>query len=120
MARRDVGHVPHAKGRSIRTTSLVGARLRHHAAMRIVITGGAGYIGSQLTGALLTDGHEVTALVGFPACQAAGKETSYRFNYTATRRVFDAAEKASVERFIFASTHSNYGIAQDSLLVTEE
>ena len=135
--------------------------------MRIVITGGAGYIGSQLTGALLTDGHEVTvldallfggdsilpylshprftfrkldvttddlsgqfrevqvvyhlaALVGFPACQAAGKETSYRFNYTATRRVFDAAEKASVERFIFASTHSNYGIAQDSLLVTEE
>jgi len=135
--------------------------------MRIVITGGSGYIGCQLTGALLTDGHEVTvldallfggdsilpylshprftfrkldvttddlsgqfrevqvvyhlaALVGFPACQAAGKETSYRFNYTATRRVFDAAEKASVERFIFASTHSNYGIAQDSLLVTEE
>jgi nucleoside-diphosphate-sugar epimerase len=135
--------------------------------MRILITGGAGYIGSQLTGTFLADGHEVTvvdsllfggdsllaylahpkftfrkldvtidelaehlgetqvvyhlaALVGFPACQAAGEATSYRFNFEATRRVFEAAEKARVERFIFASTYSNYGIAQDAEPVTEE
>src|SRR5207249_3343545 len=94
----------------------------HHEEMRILITGGAGYIGSQLTGTLLAGGHDVTvldsllfggdsivaylthprftfrkldvtvdeltehlrdtqvvyhlaALVGFPACQAAGEAT---------------------------------------------
>jgi nucleoside-diphosphate-sugar epimerase len=139
----------------------------HHEVMRILITGGAGYVGSQLTGTLLADGHHVTvldsllfggdsllgymahpnfdfrkldvtidelapylretqivyhlaALVGFPACQAAGEATSYRFNFEATRRVFDAAERAGVERFIFSSTYSNYGFAQDADPVTEE
>jgi nucleoside-diphosphate-sugar epimerase len=135
--------------------------------MRILITGGAGYIGSQLTGTFLAEGHEVTvldsllfggdslvaylahpkftfrkldvtadeltehlrdtqvvyhlaALVGFPACQAAGEATSYRFNFEATRRVFEASEKTGVERFVFASTYSNYGIAQSAEPVTEE
>jgi nucleoside-diphosphate-sugar epimerase len=135
--------------------------------MRVLITGGAGYIGSQLTGAFLAEGHSVTvvdsllfggdsllaymphprftfrnldvtvadltelvhdtevvyhlaALVGFPACQAAGEATSYLFNFEATRRVFEAAERSGVERFVFASTYSNYGLATSSEPVTEE
>ncbi len=135
--------------------------------MRVLITGGAGYIGSLLTGVLLRKGHDVTvvdallfggdsllsyflhptfsfqqldvteadistslegvdvvyhlaALVGFPACQAAGEEAAFRFNFEATRRVFEGAERAGVERFIFASTYSNYGLAPDGELVTEE
>jgi nucleoside-diphosphate-sugar epimerase len=141
--------------------------LGHDWHMRILITGGAGYIGSQLTSTLLAQRHEVTvldsllfggdsllgfmanpgftfrkldvtqedvgpyvrdtqivyhlaALVGFPACQAAGETTSYRFNFEATRRVFDAAERAGVERFIFSSTYSNYGVAHNADPVTEE
>lgn len=137
------------------------------AAVRFLITGGAGYIGSVLTGRLLADGHEVVvidtlmfggdsllgyltnprfsfhkidlttaelgaelegvevvyhlaALVGFPVCQAVGEDVSFRFNRDATCRVFEAANGAGVARFIFASTYSNYGVAQDSRPVTEE
>jgi nucleoside-diphosphate-sugar epimerase len=71
----------------------------------------------------LTDADVVfhlAALVGFPACQAAGEEVSYRFNCDSARRVFEAADKKGVERFIFASTYSSYGIATDSAPVTEE
>ena len=135
--------------------------------MRILITGGAGYIGSLLAGKLLAAGNDVVvidnllfggdsllaylpnarfrfrkadvtiddlevdlegtdviyhlaALVGFPVCQSVGEAVAFRFNRDGTRRVFDAAEKAGVSRFIFASTYSNYGIAADALPVTEE
>lgn len=64
--------------------------------------------------------YHLAALVGFPACQDAGEPVSYRFNVEATRRVFEAAERAGVERFIFASTYSNYGLARDGTPVTEE
>ena len=64
--------------------------------------------------------YHLAALVGFPACQSAGEEVSFRINFDATRRVFEAAEAAGVERFVFASTYSNYGVATDSRPVTEE
>ncbi len=144
----------------------------------VLITGGAGYIGSMLTGVLLERGDQVTvvdkllfggesllayrhhprfrftpgdvtdpatfevrpeglrvgrlaparldavvhlaAIVGFPACQAVGREVAWRYNTEAVRLVFDAAEKGGVERFLMASTYSNYGFSPDGRPVTEE
>jgi len=142
-------------------------RLKH-----VVITGGAGYIGSLLTGELLRLGMKVTviddllfggesimgylahpnfhftkanvtesrviktslrsdwdkpdalfhlaAIVGFPACQAVGRQVAWRYNVEATERVFDQAQAMGVERFVYASTYSNYGLSADGLPVTEE
>lgn len=138
----------------------------------VVITGGAGYIGSLLTAQLLQRGHRVTvidnllfggealltffsdpnfhfakadvteartlrdslprkwpkpdavihlaAIVGFPACQAVGKQAAWRYNVDATKNVFEQAENLQVSRFLFASTYSNYGLSPDGRPVTEE
>jgi len=133
----------------------------------VVITGGAGYIGSALTGELLRRGYQVhvldallfggdsilaylahpsfsfektdlaapevaldfqgvravfhlAALVGFPVCQQVGEETAFHYNVTTTQRIFEAAERSGVERFIFASTYSNYGMSPDGAPVTED
>jgi len=138
------------------------------AEMRVIITGGAGYIGSLLARRLLDAGASVVvldkclfgagsleacknhprfrmvelditldqgrlvdlfrsqdvvvhlaAIVGFPACSEVGKEVAWRTNVEGTRWIFEAAEQASVSRFIFASTYSNYGLAPGGGLVTE-
>ncbi len=138
----------------------------------ILITGGAGYIGSLLTGELLRRGYRVTvvdellfggeslvgylrdpnfhfvkadvwtpraikvapprgwpapdavvhlaAIVGFPACQAVGRQVAWRYNVEATQRVFEQACELGVERLILASTYSNYGLSPDGAPVTEE
>jgi len=138
----------------------------------ILITGGAGYIGSLLTSELLRANYRVTvldsllfggeslvpflhhpnfnfvkadvtepravkdalkdgwpkpnaivhlaAIVGFPACQAVGKQVSWRYNVDATKTVFGQAADLGVERFVFASTYSNYGLSSDGKPVTEE
>lgn len=62
----------------------------------------------------------LAAIVGFPACQAVGREVAWRYNVEATQRVFDAAERAGAERFLMASTYSNYGLAEDERPVTED
>ncbi len=138
----------------------------------ILITGGAGYIGSMLTGELLRLGHRITviddlifggesllaylpnpnfhfvkadvgeprtvrgavkegwpqpeavvhlaAIVGFPACQAVGRQVAWRYNVEATQRVFEQAMQMGAKRFVYASTYSNYGLSTDGKPVTEE
>lgn len=137
----------------------------------VVITGGAGYIGSLLTGELLRLGMKVTviddliyggeslmaylahpnfhfakanvieprvlrssllpdwekpsalihlaAIVGFPACQSVGRQVAWRYNVEATERVFEQAVQLGVERMVYASSYSNYGLSPDGQAVTE-
>jgi nucleoside-diphosphate-sugar epimerase len=157
-------------------------------ARRILVTGGAGYIGSLLTGVLLQRGHHVTvvddlifggesllgyfsqpnfrflkgdicdpavldqirgglsgslrdawhsreeslptnrydavvhlaAIVGFPACQAVGKQVAWHYNVDSVMRAFELAEDVGATRFIFSSTYSNYGMTADGKAVTED
>ena len=138
----------------------------------ILITGGAGYIGSLLTSELLRLNYRVTvldsllfggeslvpflhhpnfhfvkadvtepravkdsvkdewqkpdsiihlaAIVGFPACQAVGKQVAWKYNVEATKMVYEQAADLGVERFVFASTYSNYGMSDNGRPVTEE
>jgi nucleoside-diphosphate-sugar epimerase len=62
----------------------------------------------------------LAAIVGFPACQAVGKQVAWKYNVEATQMVFEQAADLGVERFVFASTYSNYGLAPDGKPVTEE
>lgn len=126
---------------------------------RIVVIGGAGYLGSVLTGQLLEQGFQVevfdslrfgegplsgysshpgfkltngdirhidevsdcvkgsygvvllASLVGEPACDKNPQETE-DINFLATKSVAETCRYHGIERFIFASTDSAYGIQE--------
>jgi nucleoside-diphosphate-sugar epimerase len=134
----------------------------------VLVTGGAGYVGSTVVGLLLERGDRVrvldallhgsvpsllpqwanpdfefirgdvrdpaararavqgvdsivhlAAIVGDPAC-ARTPELAREVNLDATRELLDDAERSGVERFLFASTCSNYGRMDGDALVDEE
>lgn len=136
--------------------------------MKVLVTGGAGYVGSVVSGALLSAGHDVrvldslmygghallglypferfsfirgdvrdapavsralegreavvhlAAIVGDPACSRV-PGTAREVNEGASLQVFDLAKQRGVERFVFASTCSNYGkMVDQSTLLTED
>jgi nucleoside-diphosphate-sugar epimerase len=62
----------------------------------------------------------LAGIVGFPACQAVGKQVAWKYNVEATKLVYGQAADLGVERFVFASTYSNYGLSEDGNPVTEE
>jgi len=62
----------------------------------------------------------LAAIVGFPACQAVGKQAAWTYNVEATKRVFEQADGLGSARFVFASSYSNYGLSPDGKPVTEE
>jgi nucleoside-diphosphate-sugar epimerase len=62
----------------------------------------------------------LAGIVGFPACQAVGKQVAWKYNVEATKIVFEQAADLGVERFVFASTYSNYGLSPDGRPVNEE
>jgi dTDP-4-amino-4,6-dideoxygalactose transaminase/nucleoside-diphosphate-sugar epimerase len=134
---------------------------------KVLVIGGAGYVGSSLTRRLLAAGHHVTvldallfggdaiapllgepnfefhhadvrdvkklaelmpghnavcllaAIVGEPACNR-DPQLAVEVNLHGARNALAAAKQAGVERFLFASTCSNYGVTNGDELVTEE
>jgi nucleoside-diphosphate-sugar epimerase len=143
-----------------------------HEPQHVIITGGAGYIGSMLTAELLRQDYLVTviddllfggeslmgfvqhsgfnfikgdvsepgilrqalktdwvkptvvvhlaAIVGFPACQAIGKQAAYHYNVEAVERVYDQAEVIGVDAFVFSSTYSVYGQSKENQIIDED
>jgi nucleoside-diphosphate-sugar epimerase len=135
--------------------------------MRVLVTGGAGYIGSVLTPVLLAAGHHVrvldclarggdsllgvwadpafefvhgdicdyetvraavadrdavvhlAAIVGDPACSRE-PDLARSVNLEASKALIAESQTAGVERFIFASTCSNYGKMEDSSRYLDE
>jgi nucleoside-diphosphate-sugar epimerase len=129
--------------------------------MKVIITGGAGYVGSVLTALLLAEGHQVrvldslahggdsllgawchpgfefvrgdvrdratvrsavsgrdavvhlAAIVGDPAC-ARNPDLARAVNLDASLQLIEESQQAGVERFVFASTCSNYGKMKDA------
>jgi nucleoside-diphosphate-sugar epimerase len=135
--------------------------------VKVLITGGAGYIGSIASADFVASGYDVTvfdkliyggegllslgvhsrfkliqadvrsteavraamdgvkavvhlaAVVGEPACSI-DETKSREINSAGTQIVFEAAKSMGVERFIYVSTCSNYGVSEPNILTDED
>lgn len=135
--------------------------------MRVLVLGGAGYVGSAVVREMLSHGHEVTcfdlmmfgaesmmpwlgrpdfklvkgdirnadevdaatagqdavillaSIVGEPACNR-DPDNTRATNVGGAQHALDAAKKYGVKHFIFASTCSNYGVADTDVPVAED
>ena len=67
----------------------------------------------------MTDVVHLAALVGDPVCKR-NPELATETNLDGARNVLRASATADVERLVFASTCSNYGLQSDGRLATEE
>jgi UDP-glucose 4-epimerase len=74
--------------------------------MRLLVTGGAGYIGSVVAAQLLADGHEVVVLDDLSVADPGRYWTS---NLGGTLALLDAMRVADVRRLVFSSTAAVYG-----------
>ena len=61
----------------------------------------------------------LSGIVGFPACQAIGRDAAWRYNVEAVQHVYEQAADLGVERFVYSSTYSNYGLSEDGSPVDE-
>jgi nucleoside-diphosphate-sugar epimerase len=62
----------------------------------------------------------LAAIAGFPACQSVGRLVAWRYNVESTQQVFSQADELGIERFVYLSTYSNYGLPSGAEPVTEE
>lgn len=62
----------------------------------------------------------LAGIVGFPACQAVGKQPAWRHNVDAVKRVYEVGADLGIARFLFTSTYSTYARSKDGIPVTEE
>lgn len=61
----------------------------------------------------------LAAIVGDPAC-AKQPDLATETNWQASRKLFDLSQEKGIQRFVFASTCSNYGKMEGNAYVTED
>jgi nucleoside-diphosphate-sugar epimerase len=61
----------------------------------------------------------LAGIVGFPACQAVGRQVAWRYNAEATQHVFEQSSEIGINRFVFISSYSNYGISSKDIQLEE-
>lgn len=61
----------------------------------------------------------LAAIVGDKPCEAAS-EIAYQINFKATTQILDICKKYKIQKLIFASTCSNYGVSDPSVFATEK
>lgn len=53
----------------------------------------------------------LAAIAGFPACQSVGRLVAWRYNVESTQRTFEQADELGIERYLYLSTYSAYGLS---------